>query len=403
MGATFKSFLQERRIILGISGSISVYKAVELLRLLQSGGAKVKVILTEGACKFVSPLLFSPFSEGVYSPSSYFSGGTPHVDLASWGEALIVYPASADFMSAVRAGRADGLLETVYMAFRGPRIIAPAMNWRMLSSESITRNLRILREEASILEPESGFLACGETGKGRLASPERAFFELEKALYEPKALQGLRILVSAGPTKENIDPVRFISNPSSGKMGFSVAYVARLMGAEVDLISGPVSLSPPPGVKLYRVETTGEMFEIALELFPESCITIKSAAVLDFRPRFRSFSKIKKEGKDSLLLELVRNPDILQELGKLKKKGQVLVGFALETENIYKNAHRKLREKNADLMVVNSAFKGFQGDENEVAFVYPSGIVRFLPRAHKKRIAEEILKEANDIRLKCRS
>ncbi len=400
MGTSFKSFLEERRIILGVSGSISVYKAVELLRLLQSGGAEVKVVLTEGACKFVTPLLFSPFAQEVYSPSSYFSEGVPHIELASWGDALIVYPASADFISSVCVGRADGLLEAIYMAFRGPKLLAPAMNWRMLTSGSISKAIRLLGGEAVILEPESGFLACGETGKGRLVSPERAFFELERALYGPKMLKGLRVLVSAGPTKEYIDPVRFISNPSSGKMGFSIAYVAKLMGADVDLISGPVLLPPPPGVNLHRVETTKEMLEVALELFPESHITVKSAAVLDFKPSFYSPSKIKKEGLERLSIELLRNPDILRELGNIKKKGQVLVGFALETENIYRNAYRKLKEKKADFIVVNSAFKGFGGDENEVAFIYPSGIVRFLPKAHKKKIAEEILKEANDIRLK---
>lgn len=399
MGAAFKSFLQGKNVVLGVTGSISVYKSVELLRLLQEGGANVRVILSEGALEFITPLIFSPFAQRVYSPSDYFGGGVPHIELASWADLLIIYPASADFISSVAFGRADGLLETVYMAFRGPKIIAPAMNWRMYESSSLRRALRLIKDEAFILEPEEGFLACGETGRGRLVDPIFAFYMAEKALYQPKLLLGLRVLVTAGPTREWIDPVRYISNPSSGKMGYSVAYVASLMGAKVDLVSGPVDLSPPMGVNLYRVESASDMFEAVLELFPEAHITVKSAAVSDFRPLFTSSSKIKKEGLSNLTIELSKNPDILLELGRRKREGQVLVGFALETEDIFENAYKKLREKGADFIVVNEASVGFGGDENEAAFVYPSGVVRFLPRLHKKRLAEEILKEANGIRI----
>ncbi|MCS7232737.1 MAG: bifunctional phosphopantothenoylcysteine decarboxylase/phosphopantothenate--cysteine ligase CoaBC [Synergistetes bacterium] len=401
MGDAFKSFLQGKNIILGVTGSISAYKSVEFLRLLQDGGANVKVILSEGATEFITPLSFSPFAKEVYSPSDYFAGGVPHIELASWGELLIVYPASADFISSVAFGRADGLLETVYMAFRGPKILAPAMNWRMYESSSLRRALKLIKDEAIILEPEEGFLACGESGKGRLVSPETAFYIAEKTLYEPKILTGLKVLVTAGPTREWIDPVRFISNPSSGKMGYSVAYVASLMGAYVYLVSGPVNLTPPPDVKLYKVEAACEMFEACLEIFPNVHIAVKSAAVSDFKPVSTSSSKIKKEGLSGLVVELSKNPDILLELGKIKKNGQVLVGFALETEDVFANAYKKLKEKNADFIVVNEASIGFAGEENEVAFVYPSGVVRFLPRLHKKKVAEEILKEANGIRTGC--
>lgn len=401
MGVTFKSFLQGKNVILGVTGSISAYKSIELLRLFQDGGANVKVVLSEGAMEFITPLSFSPFAQRVYAPSDYFSGGVPHIELASWGDLLIVYPASADFISSVAFGRADGLLETVYMAFRGPKIIAPAMNWRMYDSPALERALKLIKDEAIILEPEEGFLACGESGKGRLVSPEIAFYVAEKASYEPKVLFGLKVLVTAGPTREWIDPVRFISNPSSGKMGYSIAYVASLMGASVDLVSGPVNLSSPPDIKLHRVETACEMLEACLELFSDAHITVKSAAVSDFRPASVSTSKIKKEALSGLVVELSKNPDILFELGRRKREGQVLVGFALETEDIYGNAYKKLKEKNADFVVVNEASVGFGGEENEVAFVYPSGIVRFLPRLHKKKVAEEILKEANGIRIRC--
>ncbi len=401
MGASFKSFLQGRNVILGVTGSISAYKGVEMLRLLQDGGARVRVVLSDGALSFVTPLSFSPFAEKVYTPSDYFAGGVPHIELASWGELLIVYPASADFIASVAIGRADGLLETVYMAFRGPKILAPAMNWRMFESSSMRRDLKLLKDEAVIIEPEEGFLACGESGKGRLVSPDVAFFFAEKALYEPKILKGLKVLVTAGPTREWIDPVRFISNPSSGKMGYSVAYVASLMGAEVDLVSGPVNLTPPPSVRVYKVESAQDMFEVVRELFGSASITVKSAAVSDFRPVRQSSSKIKKEGVSELTVELAKNPDILLELGRMKRIGQVLVGFALETEDVFANAYKKLKEKGADFIVVNEATVGFGGDENEVAFVYPSGFVRFLPRLHKKRVAEEILREANEIRLRC--
>lgn len=401
MGDTFKSFLQGSNVILGVTGSISAYKAVELLRLLQDGGARVRVVLSEGALKLITPLSFSPFADRVYTPEDYFRGGVPHIEIASWGNLLLIYPASADFIASVACGRADGLLETVYMAFRGPKVLAPAMNWRMMESSSIKRALKLLGEEAIIVEPDEGFLACGETGKGRLVSPRVAFSVAEGALYTPKLLSGLKVLVTAGPTREWIDPVRFISNPSSGKMGYSIAYMASLMGAEVDLVSGPVNLEPPLGVRLHRVESAREMFEVVLDLFPSADITVKSAAVSDFRPLSPSESKIKKEGISRLTIELEKNPDILLELGKRKREGQILVGFALETEDIFSNAYKKLKEKNADFMVVNEATVGFGGDENEVAFVYPSGIVRFLPRLNKKRVAEEILKEANDLRLRC--
>ncbi|MBC7332161.1 MAG: bifunctional phosphopantothenoylcysteine decarboxylase/phosphopantothenate--cysteine ligase CoaBC [Synergistetes bacterium] len=399
MGVAFKSFLQGKNIVLGVTGSISAYKGVELLRLFQDGGANVRVVLSEGAMEFITPLSFSPFAQKVYSPYEYFAGGVPHIDLASWADLLIVYPASADFISSVAFGRADGLLETVYMAFKGPKIIAPAMNWRMYESAGLRRALKLIKDEAVIIEPEEGFLACGETGRGRLVDPQVAFYMAEKAIYQPKSLSGLRVLVTAGPTREWIDPVRYISNPSSGKMGYSVAYVASLMGAHVDLVSGPVNLAPPVGVKLYKVETTSEMFDTVLELFPEAHITVKSAAVSDFKPSFTSSSKIKKEGLSQLTIELAKNPDILLELGRRKRQEQVLVGFALETEDIFKNAYKKLKEKGADFIVVNEASVGFGGEENEVAFVYPSGAVRFLPRLHKKKVAEEILKEANGIRI----
>jgi len=387
--------LKDKEILLGISGGISAYKICELVRLLVKAGAHPQVVMTENAGKFVSPLTFETLSQRPVYTDLFARGEKPvlHIELADKAELLVIAPATANIIGKIANGIADDLLSTLYLAFSGKVLVCPAMNVKMYQHPAVQENLRRLRNRGvEILEPEEGELACGWEGKGRLPEPE-VILEACEYLLAPKDFAGKKILISAGPTREAIDPVRFISNRSSGKMGYAIARASRVRGAEVILVSGPVQLPPPLGVELVRVESAKEMKKACLKYSSWADVIIKAAAVADFSPKLKTSSKIKKE-KLPKAIGLEPTPDILAELGKKKKKGQVLVGFAAETEEVLKNARKKLKEKNLDLIVANDVSRkdaGFEVDTNICTLIFRDGKKKQLPKMTKIEIAHKLL------------
>ncbi|MBC7329996.1 bifunctional phosphopantothenoylcysteine decarboxylase/phosphopantothenate--cysteine ligase CoaBC [bacterium] len=346
--------LKGRRILLGVSGGIAVYKAVELLRMLQREGAEVRVVMTESATKFVSPLTFSTLSR---YPAYYSLFSDPqrweieHISLAEFAELFLIAPATANIIGKLASGIGDDLLTTTALSVNCPKVIAPAMHSQMWSNPIVQENIKKLKWSGYyIVEPEEGELASGGRGKGRLASLEKIVEVVKEVLNPNLPLRGVKILITAGPTREYIDPIRFISNPSSGIMGYTLAEEAIKRGAEVILISGPTNLAPPPGCVFVSVETTDEMLSSALEHFKDVDVIIATAAVSDFKPLTRAEQKIKKKGE--LVLRLTTTPDVLLELGK-RKGNKILVGFAAETDNLIENALEKMEQKNLDIIVAN--------------------------------------------------
>lgn len=347
--------LKDRRIVLGVSGSIAVYKAVELLRLLQKEGAKVRVVMTRSATRFVSPLTFSTLSRypavfSMFSHPQKFE--IEHISLSDFAELFLIAPATANVIGKLASGIADDLLTATAMSVNCPIVIAPAMHSQMWNNPIVQGNLKKLREHGfHIIEPEEGELASGGIGKGRLASLDKIVNYVKELLANSLSLKGVNILITAGPTREYIDPVRFISNPSTGLMGFTIAEEAKRRGAEVTLISGPTHLTPPKGCNFIGVSSAEEMLSAVLRYFEDADCVIATAAVSDFAPEVKEEQKIKKTGKE-LTLRLVPTPDILEELGK-RKGDRILVGFAAETENPLENALKKMEKKNLDLIVAN--------------------------------------------------
>jgi len=399
--------LKGKLITLGVTGSIAAYKAAELASLLAKAGADVHVVMTAGAQKFVAPATFAaltgnPVHTDMFAGAAGAGGSPlPHIELAK-AHLLVVAPATANILAKAAHGVADDLLSTVILAARGPVLFCPAMNVHMYRNPATRANIATLREYGCrVLEPGAGRLACGEEGEGRLPEPAEIVAEITRLLGGPaKDLQGLSVLVTAGGTREPIDPVRFISNRSSGKMGYALARAAAARGADVTLVSAPTALPAPAGVKVVLVETAQQMFAAVLEHFPQADLVLKAAAVADYRPAKPAEQKIKKEG-ETLVLELTRNPDILLELGRRKKPGQVLVGFAAETENLLANARRKLAEKNVDLLVANDVTRpgaGFGADTNIVKLIYRDGKVVDLPLLEKTVLADRILDAALALR-----
>jgi phosphopantothenoylcysteine decarboxylase/phosphopantothenate--cysteine ligase len=387
--------LKGKNIVLGVSGGIAAYKAVELLRLLTKAGANVNVIMTDSAMEFVTPLTFqtlsmNPVSTSIFNLLSEREIG--HISLADRADLVIIAPATANIIGKLANGIADDMLTTTVMATKAPILIAPAMNVNMYRNPAYQENESKLKTRGALfVEPVKGLLACGWEGEGKLQEPE-IIFEEARAALAPKDLAGERVLVTAGPTREEIDPVRFISNHSSGKMGYAIASAARRRGADVTLVTGPSSLPEPHGVALVPVVSAREMREEVIGRARQSTIIIKAAAVADYRPAIRADFKIKKSPKPESL-ELVRNPDILDELGKAKGKF-LLVGFAAETDDLLKNARKKLREKNLDMLVANDVSKagaGFDVDTNIVKLVFRGGRVEELPIMGKKELADVIL------------
>ena len=387
--------LAGRTIVVGVSGGIAAYKACELVRLLGQAGATVRVVMTGNAQHFVTALTLQtlsgrPVATDTFSLTQESEIG--HIRLADEADAVLLAPATANVIGKLAAGIADDLLTTVLMATRSPVVIAPAMNVHMYEHPILQANITRLRSAGyRFVEPQEGYLACGYEGRGRLADPSDIIEELKVALAS-KDLAGEDVLVTAGPNREPLDPVRFISNRSTGKMGFALARVARRRGAAVTLVSGPTSLEAPRGVTLRLAERAEEMYRAVMEHYAAATIVLMAAAVADYRARQVAKEKVKK-GRGPLTLELERNVDIACELGKAKG-GRVLVGFATETEDVVGNARRKLSEKNLDLIVANDVTQegaGFAGDTNIVTLIDRAGNVEPLPLMTKEDVAGVIL------------
>ncbi len=396
--------LAGKEIILGVTGSIAAYKAVYLLRELTRLGAGVTVVTTAHAENFVGPLTFRTLS-GRPVLTDLFDPQTPdaveHVQLAERAQALVVAPATANLLAKAAHGIADDFLTTLLLAARCPVLIAPAMDGGMWQHAAVVANVRTLRERGvTVLEPDAGELASGLAGRGRLPEVDAIIEALERLLAPARDLAGERILVTSGPTREPIDPVRYLSNRSSGKMGHAIATAALRRGAEVILIAGPTPLSPPPGAVYVPVETAEEMREAALQHLGGATVVIKAAAVSDYRARHASPTKIKSKKDEELTLSLVPNPDILKELAS-RKGGAFLVGFAAETDDVRAHATAKLKAKGVDLLVVNDVSKrgiGFEADENEVTLLDRWGGAVDLPRTTKLAVADAILDRALGLR-----
>lgn len=391
-----ENLLSGRRILLGVSGGIAAYKSVELLRLLQKSGADVRVAMTESAQKFVGRITFEAISgHPVFERMFDDAAGHEirHINWAKDADAVVIAPATANIIGKIACGIADDALSTLMMAVTAPRLVCPAMNTHMFENRAVQRNLETLEKDGiSVVAPGYGELACKTTGPGRLADPQEIAWRLVD-VFTAKDLAGKRVVVSAGPTRESIDPVRYISNPSSGKMGYAVAQAAALRGGDVVLVSGPAVLADPLGVRVRRVSTAHEMAEAVLEECDSADIVVKAAAVSDYRPTAASAHKVKKE-KDHLVLELEKTTDILAELGRRKTPGQILVGFAAETRELEKYAIEKMKKKNLDMIAANlvgGKDAGFDADTNTLRLFFPDGRNEKLPMMDKFTAATIIL------------
>jgi phosphopantothenoylcysteine decarboxylase / phosphopantothenate---cysteine ligase len=397
------SSLQGKKIVLGVSGGIAAYKAVELLRLLVREKAEVFVVMSAHAGKFITPLTFEALSGNpvyceVFGEQS--SASMPHIRAAENADLLVVAPATAGTIGKLACGLADDALSNMYLAYRGPVVLAPAMNDGMYANPAVQENIEKMKQRGvEFIDPEEGELACGTVGQGRLADPARILKAVQNRLRLKEDLKGLKILVTAGPTHEPLDPVRYISNPSSGKMGYAIAEQARLRGAEVTLISGPTRLNPPHGVEIIRCKQAVEMNELVKKQVPDCDVLVMVAAVGDFSAEKVQKEKIKKDGK-ALILKLVPNPDILQEVAKIKTD-QFIVGFAAESQNVVQSAQEKLKNKQLDLIVANDISApgiGFQSDSNQVTLIDKEGTIDPLPRLSKREIADVLLDRVKVIR-----
>ena len=392
-----------KRLALGVTGSIAAYKAVGLLRALVREGATVSVVMTQAATKFVTPLTFEVLS-GRRVATDLFESHEEMAHLAVPGQAhaMIVAPATANFLAKAALGLADDLLNTMLLNARCPVIVAPAMDGDMWTHPTVVHHVQVLRARGVVvLDPEVGPLASGQVAQGRLPAESRILDAVHAALTPQQDWQGQRVLVSAGPTQEPIDPVRFISNRSSGKMGYAIAEAARDRGAEVILVTGPSSLTPPSGVTVVSVNTAGEMTDALTRHFPSATVLIMAAAVADFRPKMPAEQKLKKQGRSELVLELEATPDILAMLSA-RRTSQVVVGFAAETEHVLSNAKDKLRGKGLDFVIANDVMQaggGFCSDDNAVVVLSAKGEQRVLGLMPKRRLADEILTVVHDLGL----
>lgn len=385
-----------KNIVLGISGGIAAYKMVEVASRLIKLGANVDVIMTESATKFVKPLTFRsithrPVESNLFSPPDHFE--VKHISLAKKADLFLVAPSTANIIGKIANGIADDLLTTIIMATQAPVLISPAMNVKMYNNPIVQENMEYLKEkDYRIITPPAGYLACGDIGEGRLPEPDQLVENIKKELTK-KDFKDKKILITAGPTRESIDPVRFISNYSSGKMGYELARMASYRGADVTLVSGPSQLEKPLGVNLINVKTAEEMKKAVNDIAKEQDIIIKAAAVSDLKPKNHNKNKLKKQDKKITSIEVESTPDILAELGKNKPEDQILVGFAAESEYIIKNSLRKLKEKNLDMIIANDITRddaGFQSDKNEVE-ILTKNTQKSLTLMEKIEIADTIL------------
>jgi len=394
----------KKTVLIGVTGCVAIYKTCEIIRLLQKAGLRVKVVMTEHSTHFVNPLLFrsltrEPVAVGLFDDDP----GDPihHVSLAKEADLFLIAPCTANVMGKIANGIADDLLTTTAMATTAPVVIAPAMNVNMYDNAATQHNMQVLHDRGiAFVDSESGYLACGDVGKGRLADPAVIVEAVLDLLNVKHDLVGRKVLVTAGPTVEPIDAVRFISNPSSGKTGFAIAEAALDRGAEVVLVTGPVSLGDVPSAQMVRVTTAVEMYDAVDNAFDDADIAVFTAAVSDYRPANPADRKLKKGADDDALrsIDLVENPDILASMGARKKQGQVVVGFAAETNDVESNARKKLASKHADMIVGNdvSGDLGFGTDENAVLLVTTDGAEKISQKS-KLEIANDILDKALEL------
>src|SRR5437868_925297 len=389
------------KVALGVSGGIAAYKAAEIVRLLQDREIRVQVIMTQAAQEFVRPLTFAALSGEKVITGMFEAGNAEpnidsaveHIAVAQSIDALVVAPATADVLAKFAQGIANDFLTTLYLATTAPVVVAPAMNVNMWEHPATQENLEALRKRGvKIVEPGSGYLACGMTGPGRLAENEAVVAAVLEALGASQDLAGETVLITAGPTREKIDPVRYLTNRSSGRMGYALAEAALRRGARVLLVSGPTAIAAPDAAELTRVETASEMHAVVLKLLPESTVVIKTAAVSDYRPKHTASQKIK--GKGALTLELEPTTDILAEIAR-KKDSQIIIGFAAETENALENARQKLSSKSLDAIVANDVSRegvGFDSDRNAVTIITHDDVIE-VPESTKWEVAQRVLDE----------
>lgn len=394
--------LRGKKIVVGISGGIAAYKIPELIRLLKKAGAEVKVTTTNHALEFVTPLVLETLSGNKVYTDVFATGNdhtTEHISLPDWADLMIIAPATANIIGKMAAGIADDALSTTFLAMRKPVLVAPAMNDKMLAHPAVERNLQIISnyDNCKVLPTAEGFLACGTTGKGRMVEPI-AIFEAAKDVLTPKPLLGKKLLISAGPTQEKIDPVRYISNYSTGKMGIAIAEEAARRGAQVTLVLGPTAIRPEQNIlhpiRVVDVSSAQEMYEAAMAHFPEQDMAILSAAVADYRVKEVADRKMKREHTEELTLSLVQNPDIAASLGAIKREDQKLIGFALETHNAVQHGADKLVRKNLDMIVINSLQDegaGFGCDTNKITLLFRSGEEKTFELKSKQDVAKDIL------------
>lgn len=391
-------------VVLGVTGGIAAYKACELLRLLQKRGIDVFVVMTQNACRFVAPLTFETLSGHPVAVDTFDRPQTwevEHIALAKRADLFLIAPATANIIGKMACGIADDMLSTTVMATRAPVLVAPAMNTGMWENAAVQQNVKTLRARGvEIVAPVSGHLACGDNGAGKLEDVAVIAERACELLFAKKDMEGLRVMVTAGPSREALDPVRYISNRSSGKMGYAIAQAAQKRGAEVTLLSGPVAIEAPQGVKLVPFTTTQELLDRASELAQEQDLLIQAAAPADYRAKEIAPQKIKKQGGEPMTFTLVENPDVAATLGKAKRSGQVFVGFAAETNDVLAHARDKLARKNLDMIVANDVTRpgaGFDVDTNIVTLITKDG-QEALPMMSKAEVAQRILDRALALR-----
>ena len=398
--------LTGKEIVLGVTGGIAAYKSAEIVSRLRHSGANVHVIMTRNATEFIAPLTFQTLSANqvvtdTFEVPEYWN--VEHVALAKLADIFVVAPATANILAKMASGIADDMLSTTLLATKAQILVAPAMNTGMWTAPATQNNVKVLKERGvRMIGPESGMLACGDEGAGRMSEPETIVEEICRILSRKQDYAGKKVLITAGATRERLDPVRFITNDSSGKMGFAIAEAARDRGAEVTVIRGSVTAEIPAGIHMIRIESARELYDAMMQKAPEQDVIIQAAAVSDYRPAEQKDRKIKKESGSDLTLILTENPDIAKAVGEQKKPGQTLVGFAAETDNLLKNAKSKLGKKKLDLIVANDVTKpgaGFNVDTNIAVLITSDGSTEE-PLQTKRQLAERILDKVLEIRNK---